>query len=156
MDIKSITFHKRTDTIYGLKIDDNDLLIQLPSCRMPFGVEEYKNNFVINLEWYDPNRKMKKIIKSFNKILKRFNKFIGKQHNIFESMTEDGNNFKLRTKIRKYKNNFDIKVNHPEKTIFEINSKEYLNPIILLDSIWIMNGRIGINIYLKEATILDS
>jgi hypothetical protein len=155
MDIKLITFHKRTESIYGLKINNNDLLIQLPSCKMPFGVEEYKNSYVVNLDWFDPDKKMKKIVKSFNRILKRFNKFIKKDNNIYESMTEYGKNFKLRTKIRKNKNKLDIKVNHPEKTIFEINSKEYLNPIILLDSIWIMKDRVGINIYLKEATVLD-
>lgn len=156
MDINLITFHKRKDTIYGLKIDDNDLLIRLPTCKMPFGVEEYKNSYVINLEWYDPDRKMKKIIKSFNKILKRFNKFINQKNDLYESMTENKKTFKLRTKISKIRNKFDIKVNHPEKTIFEINSKEYLNPVVLLDSIWIMNNRIGINIYLKEVNVLES
>lgn len=156
MDINLISFIKRKDTIYGLKIDDNDLMIKLPSCRMPFGVEEYKNNYVINLEWYDPSKKMKKILKSFNKILKRFNKFIKRDFEIYESMTQNGDNFKLRTKLRKYKSSFDINVIHPEKTIFEINSKEYLNPIILLDSIWIMKNKIGINIYLKEVSLLNS
>jgi hypothetical protein len=156
MDIKSITFHKRKDTIYGLKIDDNDLLIRLPSCKMPFGVEEYKNSYIVNLEWYDPNKKMKRIIKSFNKILKRFSKFMKKDFDIYESMTENNKNYKLRTKLKKYKTSLDIKVIHPEKTIFEVNSKEYLNPIILLDSIWIMNNRVGINIYLKEVAILNS
>ena len=156
MDINLITFHKRKDTIYGLKIDDNDLLIRLPTCKMPFGVEEYKNSYVVNLEWYDPDRKMKKIVKSFNKILKRFNNFLGKTNDIYESMTENKKNFKLRTKILKHKNKLDIVVNHPEKTIFEVNSKDYLNPIVLLDSIWIMNNKIGINIYLKEITVLES
>ena len=155
MDINLITFHKRTDSIYGLKINNNDLFIQLPSCKMPFGVEEYKKSYIVNLDWYDPDKKMKRIIKSFTKILKRFNKFIKKDYNIYENMTEHGKNFKLRTKIRKYTNKLAIKVHHPEKTIFEINSKEYLNPIILLDSIWIMKDRIGINIYLKEVTILN-
>jgi hypothetical protein len=155
MNINLITFQKRTDTIYGLKINNNDLLIQLPSCKMPFGVEEYKNSYIVNLDWYDPDRKMKKIVKSFNKILKRFSKFMKKEYKIYESMTDNGKNFKLRTKIRKYSNKLEIKVHHPEKTIFEINSKEYLNPIILLDSIWIMKDRIGINIYLKEVTVLN-
>jgi len=154
MDIKLISFNQRKDTIYGLSIDSNELLIRLPSCKMPFGVEEYKNNYIINLEWYDPHKKMRQIIKSFNKILKRFNKFIHEDHDIYESMTENGKNFKLRTKILKKGNKLDIKVNHPEKTIFEVNSKEYINPIILLDSIWIMNNRIGINIYLKEIDVL--
>ena len=156
MDINLISFNKRKDTIYGLKIDSNDLLIRLPTCKMPFGVEEYKNSYVVNLEWYDPDRKMKKIVKSFNKILKRFNKFLDKTNDIYESMTENKKNFKLRTKILKNKNKLDIVVNHPEKTIFEVNSKDYLNPIVLLDSIWIMNNKIGINIYLKELTRLGS
>ena len=156
MDINLISFNKRKDTIYGLKIDSNDLLIRLPTCKMPFGVEEYKNSYVVNLEWYDPDRKMKKIVKSFNKILKRFNKFLDKTNDIYESMTENKKNFKLRTKILKNKNKLDIVVNHPEKTIFEVNSKDYLNPIVLLDSIWIMNNKIGINIYLKELTVLES
>ena len=39
MDINLITFHKRTDNIW-LQINNNDLLIQLPSCKMPFGVEK--------------------------------------------------------------------------------------------------------------------
>lgn len=154
MDIKLISFKQRKNTIFGLSINDNDLLIRLPTCKIPFGVEEYKNNYIINLEWYDPDRKMKKIIKSFNKILKRFNKFKNEEYGIYESMTENNKNFKLRTKILKRNNKLDIKVNHPEKTIFEINSKEYINPIILLDSIWIMNNRIGINIYLKEIDVL--
>lgn len=158
MDVNLITFHKRKDTIYGLQIDNNDLLIRLPTCKMPFGVEEYNNSYVINLEWYDPDRKMKKIIKSFNKILKRFNKFIDQKHDIYESMTESNNKktFKLRTKILKHRNKLDIEVNHPEKTIFEINKAEYINPVVLLDSIWIMKNRIGINIYLKEVTVLES
>ena len=54
MDIKFISFKQRKNTIFGLSINDNDLLIRLPTCKMPFGVEEYKNNYIINL-WLDLN-----------------------------------------------------------------------------------------------------
>ena len=150
MDINNINFIETKDGIYTMTLEDNNILLRLPSCKIPYGVEEYKNSYIVNLQWDKSNNEFYNFYKAFEKILKKFNKTMNTNHEFYSNVRVNKSTYKLRTKIRKYKHKLDIEVINSDKTIFTINSEDEVTPIVKLDSIWEKNNKIGINMYLLK------
>lgn len=150
MNINNIQYTETKSSIFTMTLDGNNILLKLPSCRIPYGVEEYKNSYIVNLQWEKSNNEFYNFYKAFEKILKKFNKKMGKNYEYYSNVRVDSSTYKLRTKIRQYKHKLDIEVLNSDNTIFNINKEQEVTPIVKLDSIWEKNNKIGINIYLVK------
>ena len=150
MNINNIKFLQTKETIYSMSLDDNNILLQLPKCTIPYGVEEYKNSLIVNLQWDKTNNEFYNFNKAFEKILKKFNKSQNTNFDHYSNVRIDNNTYKLRTKIRKYKFKLDIEVVNSDNTIYTIDPNDLISPIVKLDSIWVKNNKIGINMYLVK------
>ena len=150
MNINNIQYTETKDGIYTMTLDDNNILLKLPSCKIPYGVEEYKNSYIVNLQWDKSNNEFYNFYKAFEKILKKFNKKMNTNYEVYSNVRVNTSTYKLRTKIRQYKHKLDIEVINSDKTIFNVNNEDIVTPIVKLDSIWEKNNKIGINMYLVK------
>ena len=149
---------KKTKSGYLIFYKKKKLSLNVPTCKLPFGVEEYKDTYVANLEW----RKKKELKNNLDRLSKLLTDIIEKMK--LDTFKEDSyiyynpikveeHTIKLRTKLKSYVKFFD-KDDESCRTIYDLGKNENINCKIVVDSIWIHDNKIGFNIYISYITVI--
>lgn len=150
-----LEFHKNKN-FYDLLYNNKKIQLLSPKIKIPFGIENFGNNLILNLELINnDNNKMY----NFTSIIKSLDTFLKNQKSIVNNNLEnllyvsciknrpEPFNPLLRTKIKKYGKKIitEIISECKSKTLYDINKNSYISVLLKLDNVWINNGKYGMN-----------
>lgn len=156
IDNNELEFFKKRN-FYEIKYDGKKIKMLSPKVKVPFGVENFGKNLILNLELVDckKNNKMHNflsIIRSLDTFLQNCEK-VG-EHNV-QNLTYLSNVKDrpepffpvLRTNIKKYGKKIITQMISKcnTKTLHNIDKGMYVTVLLELDNIWMYNGKYGIN-----------
>lgn len=130
----------------------------------PFGIEEYNNKFILNLE-VNNNNEILRSIKEIDNFLRSIESFyIGEKeiklddleyYPIIKKRKDKKPIIRSHIKITRKKINTEIKNEKNDRlTIYEFPKKTKVNVILELGDLWIYKKKFGINIYCKNINIV--
>lgn len=152
IDNNELKFYRKNN-FYEIKYDNKKIKLLISKVKAPFGVENFGKNLILNLEFFDcyKNNDMYNslsIIKSLDTFLKN-NTTIGQNLLYLSSVKDRPEPYfpLLRTNIKKYGKKIITQTISKcnTKTLYDINKNIYISVLLVLDNVWMHNGKYGIN-----------
>tara|TARA_B110000971_G_C19960978_1_gene477955 strand:+ start:36 stop:530 length:495 start_codon:yes stop_codon:yes gene_type:complete len=154
---------KRTNNkfiqIYG-SINDvpKKIMFNLKNVFLPFGIEEYKTKYVLNIELDEQIENHLEIIKIIKLLESKIPEITNSDFEI-KNILKDREKHKIlcRTNIKKTKNVFITKIieNNKEISIFDLKKNQNINLDIEISGIWNFNNKTGLFINIKKIYLID-
>jgi hypothetical protein len=154
--LSEILVSNKTEGFYNIYVEENNknklIKIKVNNVNLPFGIEEYKNKYVINFEVND-NESCKKFTEIINKLERNIINLIDHEVDI-KSVLYKKENYptKCRAYIKKNKNKFITvyKLNNKEVSLFEIQKNESYNLELEISGIWKYKNTSGLYINISQ------
>lgn len=150
-----IQFLKKKN-VYKMQYDDKNIKILSPKLKIPFGVENFNNKLILNLE-LDKNKNndthnFSSIIKSIENYLINLDRICDVELKNFTYCSSYKNRPDpfcplLRTSIKKYGKKILTKICSKSdlKTLHDIKKNDYISVLLEIESIWVYGDKYGIN-----------
>ena len=154
--LSEILVSNKTEGFYNIYVEENNknklIKIKVNNVNLPFGIEEYKNKYVINFEVND-NESCKKFTEIINKLERNIINLIDHEVDT-KSVLYKKENYptKCRAYIKKNKNKFITvyKLNNKEVSLFEIQKNESYNLELEISGIWKYKNTSGLYINISQ------
>jgi len=154
--LSEILVSNKTDGFYNIYVEENNknklIKINVNNVNFPFGIEEYKNKYVINFEVND-NESCKKFTEIINKLERNIINLIDHEVDVKSVLyTKENYPTKCRAYIKKNKNKIITvyKLNNKEVSLFEIQKNESYNLELEISGIWKYKNTSGLYINISQ------
>jgi hypothetical protein len=140
---------KKKKNKFEIKYNDKDIKILLSNIKIPFGIENYGRNLILNIELdKTKNNDIHNSISMIEK-LENYVKNLNLENNTYVSSIKERESYLplLRTNIKKYGKKIitKVKCNSGVKTLYDLQKNQNISILLIPDNIWLYNGKYGIN-----------
>ena len=163
IDIDSISLEDSVKTSLDIKLNGGGNLFYSPVMHIPFGLEEYKNSYSLNLQFrnIDENPELEIFLDFIQKLEYKLKTLLNVEDDKFTSQLRFNGKYdpilfsKLIFKFNKIECN--VKTKDGEfLNIYDLGKNKKASCLLLLDKVWLFNKKYSYKLKVKEIIVMDN